>query len=207
MSIIRSSPSGFSTSTVAFVRRALTDHVSVGALAPTSGALARRMAALVPTSPGQRVLELGAGTGAVSAAIGPRLGPGSWHLALERDPELLAAVAHSAPWARRIAGDAADLGAHLAEIGVSEVDVVISTLPWSYFDPDLQRRILSQVCSAMAPDGLFATIAARPAGLIPRSKVFRARLEASFEEVETTSTTWANIPPARLLVCRRPRIR
>jgi phosphatidylethanolamine/phosphatidyl-N-methylethanolamine N-methyltransferase len=193
------------TGTAAFLRRVITDQASIGAVAPTFPILARRLAELVPSSPNLRVLELGAGTGAISAAIGPRLGPGAQHLALERDPALLATLEHRAPWALRLPGDAAELSSHLATVGVNKVDVVISALPWSYFDAALQRKILAEVCSVLIPDGVFATIVCRPARLNPRSRAFRAIADASFEQVGTTSTTWANLPPARLLVCRGPR--
>lgn len=193
------------TGTAAFLRRAITDQTSLGAIAPTMPFLARRLAGLVPSTPGLRVLELGAGTGAISTAIGPQLGPGAVHIAVERDPELLATVGHRAPWALRLTGDAADLGSHLAAEGITEVDVVISALPWGYFDRATQRRILGEVCSVLVPGGLFATIVCRPARLNARSRAFQALAEASFKEVEATHTTWLNIPPARLLVCRGPR--
>lgn len=198
------SPKRFAAGTAAFLRRAVTDQATLGALAPTFPALARRLAGLIPPSPGLRVLELGAGTGAISAAIGPRLGSGAQHLALERDPTLLAALEECAPWAIRIPGDAAELASHLRALGVSEVDVVISSLPWTYFGPGLHRCILGQVRSVLAPDGMFATIACRPIRLNPRLRAFRALLDASFDDVIATPTTWANLPPARVLVGRRP---
>ncbi|HEX4247507.1 MAG TPA: methyltransferase domain-containing protein [Pseudonocardia sp.] len=191
--------------TAAFLRRAVTRQASLGAIAPTFPILARRLADLVPPLPGLRVLELGAGTGAISVWIGSRLGPGARHVALERDPELLATLEHRAPWAERISGDALDLVGRLDSIGLGEVDVVISSLPWGYFTQELQHGILAALCSVLAPGGTFATIACRTARLNPRARTFRAALDASFDDVVVTSTTWANLPPARLLVCRGPR--
>jgi phosphatidylethanolamine/phosphatidyl-N-methylethanolamine N-methyltransferase len=199
------SPRGSRTGTAAFLRRVITDQATIGAVAPTFPFLARRLASLVPPSPDLRVLELGAGTGAISNAIGARLGPGALHIALERDPELLAALEHRAPWALRLPGDALELTSHLANIAINEVDMVISALPWGYFDASRQRRILAQICSVLVPGGLFATIVCRPTRLNPRSRAFRALVDGAFKEVVPTSTTWANLPPARLLVCRGPR--
>jgi phospholipid N-methyltransferase len=196
---------GSGTGTAAFLRRVITDQANIGAIAPTFPRLARRLAGLIPPTPGLRVVELGAGTGAVSTAIGPRLGPGARHFALERDPDLLVALETRAPWAQRIPGDAAELVSHLAALEVDEVDVVISALPWGYFDGDLQRRIMAEVCSVLVPGGMFATIACLPTRLNPRSRTFRTILEASFKEVAMTSPTWANLPPARLLICHGPR--
>lgn len=189
---------------VAFLRQVLRNPTAMGAVAPTSSVVARTLAGLVPPEPELVVVELGAGTGAISAAVGPRLGPGARHIALERDPVLLAALERTAPWARRVVGDAADLAERLAELDVHGTDVVLSSLPWSNFAPGLQERILVEVRRVLARDGVFATVAYRPTRLMPRSRAFRAALRAGFGEVVATSTVWANLPPARLYVCRRP---
>lgn len=193
------------TGRAVFLRRALRDQAAIGAIAPTSTSLACRLAGVVPTTPGLRILELGAGTGAISAAIGPRLGPGAVHVALERDPILLREVQRVAPRAVRIAGDAAELTEHLHAVGLGEVEVIISSLPWSNFDPALSRRVLAAACSVLAPSGVFATIAYRPTRLNPRSRRFHRLLRASFTDVVATPTTWASLPPARLLIARHPR--
>lgn len=178
----------------------------MGALSPTSTGLASRLAAVVPPTAGLRVLELGAGAGAISAAIEARLGPGAVLVAIERDPVLLAHIGRVAPRALAVVGDAADLITHLDRVGIEEVDVIVSSLPWSNFDPVLARRVLTAACSVLAPSGVFATIAYRPTRLNPRSRRFRGLLESTFSEVVATTTTWASLPPARLLICRHPRI-
>ena len=166
--------------------------------------MARRIAGLVPPGPGRIVVELGAGTGAISAAIGPRLGEGSRHIAVERQPELLDALWHKAPWAEQVRADAQHLSGRLEDLGVSEADIVLSSLPWANFAPDVQRTILAQVVESLAPDGLFAAMAYRPTRMTQGSRSFRSALRTSFGEVTVSSTLWANLPPARLYVCRRP---
>lgn len=151
------------------------------------------------------VLELGASTGTISKAIGPRLGPGARHLALDRDPTLLSALDHHAPWAQQVVADVTDLAGALAAVKVDTVDVVISSLPWSNFAPEVQHRVLDHLASVLDPGGVFATIAYRPARLIGGTRTFRAALDASFGQVHATATEWRSVPPARVLVCRRPR--
>lgn len=203
-----------------FLRRALRDQLTVGAVAPTSAVLARVMVDLVAPLSGRLVVELGAGTGAISRAVGPRLGAGGRHVAVERDPVMLAELEAVAPWALRLPGDAADLVALLGAAGVISsttmggaptgaagrdgVDVVLCSLPWSYFTSSLRARILEQTLGVLAPNAVFATIAYRPTRLSPRSRAFRAELRSAFAEVDTTTTVWANTPPARIYVCRRP---
>lgn len=189
---------------IAFLLHALRSQARIGAIAPTSPSVARRIAALIPPGPGRIVVELGAGTGAISVAIGPQLRQGSRHIAVEREPELLDALRDKAPWAEHVFGDAQDLSGRLKDLGVPQADVVLSSLPWANFDPALQRKILGQVIESLAPDGLFAAIAYRPTRLTPRSRAFRSALRTSFDEVSISSTLWANLPPARLYVCQTP---
>jgi phosphatidylethanolamine/phosphatidyl-N-methylethanolamine N-methyltransferase len=190
--------------TATFLRQALRSQASIGAIAPTSAIVARQMAGLISPDRDLTVVELGAGTGAISAAVGPRLAPRSRHLAVEREPGLLAVLEQVAPWADRVLGDACELGDRLAELDVFQADVVLSSLPWGNFPADLQQRILAQVTRVLARDGVFAAIAYRPTRLAPRSRAFRSTLHETFGEVVTSSTLWANLPPARLYVCRRP---
>lgn len=189
---------------IAFLIHALRDQTRIGAIAPTSASVGRRMARLIPPGPGRIVVELGAGTGAISAAIGPRLGLGSRHIAVEREPELLEALWHKAPWAEQVLGDAQGLNSRLNNIGVSEADVVLSSLPWANFDAPMQRRILKQITDLLAPNGLFAAIAYRPTRMTHGSRSFRSLLHANFDEVSISATLWINLPPARLYVCQKP---
>lgn len=188
-----------------FLFRVVTDQAHIGAIAPTSGPLARRLAELVPPTPGVMVVELGAGTGTISAAVGPRLGPGARHIAVDRDPALLAALTQNAPWAQQLPGDVTDLTTMLAAAGVDTVDVVLSSLPWSNFAPSTRQQVLAQITTALHPAGVFATIAYRPTRLIRGARQFRTDLEASFADVRTSDTVWPSLPPARLLIGRRPR--
>ncbi|MFP5022572.1 class I SAM-dependent methyltransferase [Pseudonocardia phyllosphaerae] len=187
-----------------FLNRAVVDQPSMGAVAPTSGVVARRMAALIPGAPGVVVVELGAGTGAVSAALGPKLDGRGTHLAVERDPMMLAELRRRAPWAHRIPGDARDLTALLTTAGAGPADAVLSTLPWSCFDAAGQDRVLEEVLCALRPDGVFATVTYRPARLRAGGRRFLDRMHEAFGEVVETATIWANLPPARLTIGRRP---
>ena len=177
----------------------------MGAIAPTSSAVANKMAELIAPDPWLTVVELGAGTGAISVAIGPRLGPDARHIAVERETELLDVLQRKAPWAQRVNCDVRELCGQLAERDVPKAEVILSSLPWSNFSAEAQRAMLGQVTKLLTKDGVFATIAYRPTRLTPRSRRFRAALRESFGEVVPTATMWANLPPARLYICRRPR--
>lgn len=176
----------------------------VGAIAPSSPALARALTAVVPTSGTPVVVELGPGTGSISEAIRARTAPGSRHLAVEIEPGLAAHLRRTKPWMETIEGDAADLGELLAGAGVDRVDAVVSTLPWSLFPGEQQERIIGEIGRALAPGGAFTTVTYLHALPLPGARSFRRRLRSAFDEVLTTGPVWRNLPPGMTYVCRRP---
>src|SRR5436305_14062821 len=119
---------------LAFIRAALRAPTTVGAVTPSSPQLAAVLAAVVPRAGTPTVVELGPGTGAVSAVIDKRLPPGSRHLAVELDIEMVGYLQRTRPGLEVVHGDARRLGALLADRGVDHADAVICGLPWALFD-------------------------------------------------------------------------
>jgi phosphatidylethanolamine/phosphatidyl-N-methylethanolamine N-methyltransferase len=186
-----------------FLRRALSRPGLIGAPAPTGGTLAAEIAAVVPSTVATTVVELGAGTGAISPAVGARLAPGSRYVAVELDEELVAHLRRTLPWLEVLHGDATDLGALLDGAGVGPVDAVVSSLPWTLLPPAQRRSMLDTIAATLAPGGVFATITTLTA-LPARVRDLRSCLDATFGEVVATRVVWRNVPPSRLYVCRRP---
>lgn len=187
----------------AFVAAALRRPSTVGAVVPSSAQLADLLASVVPREGAPVVVELGPGTGSVSAAIGRRRNGASRHLAVELEPQLAAYLRRTFPQVEVVEGDALKLAGLLAERGVTRADAVISGLPWSLFDEASQRAILGDVARLIGADGAFTTFAYLGVPL-PAARRFRATLRATFDEVVVTSTVWRNLPPAFAYVCRRP---
>ncbi|WP_290858986.1 methyltransferase domain-containing protein [Hamadaea sp.] len=180
---------------------------TVGAIAPSARALCRRLAQIVPSVRPSTVVELGAGTGAVSDAIRQRLQPGSRHIALEIDKEFATRLRRSRPDLEVINADATSLGSILEDRGVHQVDAIVSGLPWSLFPPAQQRKILNDVGWLLAPDAAFTTFAYLHALQLSGARRLRRNLHESFDEVITSRSVWWNAPPALTYVCRRPRQR
>ena len=135
----------------------------MGAVVPSSARLSAVLASIVPTAGAPVVVELGPGTGAVSAVIDERLPPGARHLAVELDAGMVEFLGRTRPGLEVVHGDARDLGKLLAERGVMHVDAVVCGLPWALFDEPTQRG-----CSPRS-----GTRSARP-GRSPPSPTCRA---------------------------------
>ena len=189
----------------AFLSAALRRPSTMGAVAPSSERLASVLSSIVPRDGAPVVVELGPGTGAVSAVIAQRLPDGARHLAVELDPDMVAYLRRTRPDLEVVPGDARELGKILAEHGVDRVDAVICGLPWALFRADVQTDILGEVSRAIGDTGAFTTFAYCQGMALPAARRFRATLRATFDEVLVSSTVWRNVPPAFVYVCRRPR--
>jgi phosphatidylethanolamine/phosphatidyl-N-methylethanolamine N-methyltransferase len=175
-----------------FVRSWLRDPVGVGLPFPSSGATARRLAraafdaAIQGAGP---VLELGAGTGAVTEALIGCCRVTDRIIAVERNVELCRALERRFPGLRVLQGDALDVDTVLRAAGVASVCVVVSGLPMRAIPFAAARRCYSAAFAAMPPGG---AIIQYTYGLRPPVDpgVTQPALEATFVERE-----WRNFPP------------
>ncbi|RRO12949.1 methyltransferase domain-containing protein [Saccharopolyspora rhizosphaerae] len=188
-----------------FVRRAVQNPSQVGAVLPTSEHVARAVADVVPSLRASTVLELGPGTGALSGPIQQRTAPGSRHLAVEIDPQLVRYLNRTKPWLEVVQGDASHLRKILADVGVDRVDAVISSIPWTLLPADEQRELLHEAAAVMSPDGVFTTVTYLTTLWRSQTREFIGALHDTFDEVFPRSAVWRNVPPARVYACRRPK--
>lgn len=190
--------------TTSFLLALAREPKAVGAVAPSSSQLARRLATVVPSQRPSIIVELGAGNGSVTAAIADRACAGSRIVAIERDRELHAQAAARVPTATVVCDDVAHVQSHLPADALGKVDAVACGLPWANFDEDAQRGQLDEVARILDTGGVFTTFAYVHALALPSARRFRRLLDARFEEVVVTSVVVRNIPPAVTYICRRP---
>jgi phosphatidylethanolamine/phosphatidyl-N-methylethanolamine N-methyltransferase len=148
------------------------------------------------------VVELGAGTGRVTAALRSRLGAGARHLAIEINPVLAERLAARHPDVTVIAADAGRLPEVLREHGVEQVDSVVSLLPWAAYAAAPVPRLAAGV---LAPSGTFTQVTLRGLHLLPPARRQRRDLSAVFGSLTAGPTVRGNLPPARVLIGRDPR--
>jgi phosphatidylethanolamine/phosphatidyl-N-methylethanolamine N-methyltransferase len=173
---------------MSFLSEFIRSHWMVGAIAPSSGTLARLASAPVPTTGDIVVVELGAGTGAFTGQIQQRLAGRGRHIAIEINERFAILLATRYPIVDVALANAADLEVVLASRGLPHADVIVSGLPWAAFAEREQRDMLSGVHARWAP---------------PARRLQHA-LESRFDEVVVGRTVWGNLPPALVYHCRRP---
>ncbi|MEU4833455.1 methyltransferase domain-containing protein [Streptosporangium sp. NPDC023615] len=182
--------------TLTFLGAIMRNPQQLGAIAPSSKAIARLTASIVPDSPGAVVVELGAGGGVISDAIRDRMPPGGRQLALELNEGMVRHLRRTRPWLEVITGDAADLGKLLREAGLSQADAIVSSLPWTLFDDAQQKLILEEISSSLAPGGMFSTVTTLTVMPFQRARHFRGLMRRTFATVGTLGPVWRNVPPA-----------
>jgi phosphatidylethanolamine/phosphatidyl-N-methylethanolamine N-methyltransferase len=166
---------------------------SIGAALPSSPMLARRIAAQLPRHPAGYVVELGAGTGAVTEALLEHGLPADRLLPVEISENMVRHLRQRFPGLHVLGGDAAKLGALLARhapAACGHVSHVVSSLPLRSLPLPLVARIIREVRRLLAPDGTFIQYTYNLA-------CDRYRPLDGFQR-RATSIVWMNLPPARV---------
>jgi phospholipid N-methyltransferase len=190
---------------IAFLKEFFANPATVGALGPSSPALAARIVAAAKLDSARVVIELGPGTGVFTEEILRRISPGTAFFAVERNERFAAATKNRCPNAVVWHDCATSIPRRLSEHGHERCDRILSGLPWASFPPELQDELLRTICDVLEPGGIFVTFAYLQGLLLPAGLRFRRRLQHHFgaANVTTTSPVWKNVPPAFIYCARR----
>jgi phospholipid N-methyltransferase len=186
-----------------FLYQFITKPGMIGAVAPSSPALAREMLRTIDLGPGARVAEYGPGTGSFTREILARLDPKATFFAVERNPSLSATLRERFPTLRLFEGSVEEIERICGEVGVAQLDAVVSGLPWASFPQDLQTRILDATMKVLRPGGQLMTFTYQMSRLTAAGRRFRRLLPRYFSSITTSRVVWLNTPPAFAIRCVR----
>lgn len=177
-----------------FLRALVARPKNIGAVLPSSAALARAIARQIdPAMPGP-VLELGPGTGVVTHALLARGIAPQRLTAIEFDADFAAGIASRYAGVHVIQGDAFDLNRTLAGHDGAAFAAIVSGLPLLNFPMARRRALIDGALARLAPGApLIQFSYGTHAPVVPPSGY--AVVRAAF--------IWANIPPARVWVYRK----
>jgi phosphatidylethanolamine/phosphatidyl-N-methylethanolamine N-methyltransferase len=180
-----------------FLRKFFQQGTAVGAVTPSSRFLSRALLDDLDFRRGPTIVELGAGTGALTADLLARNAQGR-SLIIERDPDFCAVLRGRFPSALVIEADARDLGALLAQHGVERVDHVLCGLALPWFTPTDRHALLETVRDHIAPEGSFRQLTYMPWVHTREYARYFARVRFCF--------VFRNLPPGGFYICTSPRI-
>lgn len=171
-----------------FLRRWLANPVAVGSPTPSSPDVGRLMARAVKRAPDQAVVEIGAGTGAVTAELVRAGIPKDRLFVIEIDHDMCAALRQRFPDLNIIEGDCAGLADLLPAQWRGRIGTVVSGIPMTIVPSRIRRRMIDGIFDVLAPGGHMVQLTFSWFSPLPR------------EELALKGTrfgrAWRNLPPA-----------
>ncbi|SDM27651.1 class I SAM-dependent methyltransferase [Allokutzneria albata] len=187
---------------VPFVLGSLRRPISTGAFVPSSRGCARALLDGIDMVDTDTVVELGAGTGAITRALDAALPASARLLAVEINDGFAERLRRTAPPRVEVVCDSAvELPRILDEHRVERVDAVVSALPWTVMRSEDRRAVLTAVAKVLQPEGVFATLLSVHRARTDSGREFESLLADTFTEVRRGRTIWTNLPPVTAYHC------
>lgn len=171
-----------------FFRRFLAHPGELGSVTPSSEVLGELIARQVRCEEDEFVVELGAGTGAVTGAILSAGIPADRLVVVEIDKQMAHLLRKSYPGVTVVEGDAFDLKQVLPDSVIGKVGTVICGMPISILPLQQQRDLITLILSLMPTGRSFLQYTYRIMSPLPARKVGLNAKRLAF--------TLQNIPPA-----------
>jgi len=170
-----------------FFRSLLLNPKAMGSVTASSQRLCQLMASSVDPE-NSSVLEIGAGTGAITRVLLKRKLHPERLFIIERDPFLAAFLRREFPGVRVRCGEAIHLGHILGNEPMPQINTVVSSLPLRNLAHEDRIRNVRAMISALVPEGQLIQYTYGTGCPIPTR---RLGLEA-----ECLGHVWRNVPPA-----------
>ncbi len=179
--------------------RSLQNFRQICSLFPSSPFVGRAMSWAIAERPAEHVVELGAGTGAVTRQlISYGVAPGQLTL-VEIDSHLGGHLRRSFADMDVIIAPAQDLAKLWRERNGPAVGAVVSTMPMRLFGKKTIMSIMRSSLAVLEPGGVFVQFTYRQSSPVPERIYNALGLTA-----ERYCRVWINLPPAGIWVYRKP---
>jgi phosphatidylethanolamine/phosphatidyl-N-methylethanolamine N-methyltransferase len=180
-----------------FFRHWLRHPLEIGAFLPSSAAVGRAMAKAVAFDRPGMILELGGGTGAVTASLLEAGCSPERLIVVEREAALAAMLRRRFERLQIVEADACTIDSVLAERGITKLAAVVSSLPIKWFPIASQRTVIAPCLDLAGEDGSFVQLTN---ALV--SPVAMSALDLDGIEV---ARVWSQFPPVQIWRYRRRR--
>ena len=187
---------------VQFLKEFVNRPQEIGAIVPSSPALAREVVRSIAWDKVQVAVEYGPGLGAITGEILTRT-EGKDFFAIELNQAYADRFRRSYPDVPLYRDSVANVVSIAAEHGVEAIDCVISGLPWAIFSDAAQDELLDAMFQVLREGGQFVTFAYMHGLALPAGRRFREKLTRRFRKLDRSPVVWRNTPPAVVYHCVR----
>jgi len=180
-----------------FFRHWLRHPLEIGAFLPSSAAVGRAMAKAVAFDRPGMILELGGGTGAVTAGLLEAGCAPERLIVVEREAALAAMLRGRFERIAIVEADALTTGDILAERGITRLAAIVSSLPIKWFPLASQRAVITPCLDRAGKGGSFIQLTN---ALV--SPVAMSALDLEGSEI---ARVWSQFPPVQIWRYQRRR--
>jgi len=181
---------------IKFLTQFLIHPTKIGAIAPSNNKLCDMITDMAELSQISSVIEFGSGTGVITEKIVNKISDDTTFFAMEINETLVDATKKRCPHATVYQSSASNAKKYLEMHGEQGCDRIISSLPWSTFNDELQDDLMETIMDVLNPGGKFLTYAYVPGLVFPSAMRFRKKLNKKFNKVSRSKIVWSNFPPA-----------
>jgi phosphatidylethanolamine/phosphatidyl-N-methylethanolamine N-methyltransferase len=189
-----------------FVGEALANFPVTGAISPSSKYLASAMLEPLPLANVRTILELGAGTGAITRALRDRLPPNSRLLVFEINRRFFDCLRRSIsdPRIILINSSVENLDSELHRRGIQQVDAVVSSLALAFMSDRQRHALFERLAPFFHPRSVFTQYQYIHGLQFVKGRLsrfnLRPLLSRYFVSVQS-QIEWRNLPPAYVFAC------
>lgn len=176
-----------------FLRKFMKHGTRVASVSPSSKALAKAMCAHIDPEQPQTIVELGAGTGAITRIAAAKMHPESRLISVEIDPQFCEVMRKDVPAAEVLCADVRHLAEKLQECELENVDLMLSGLPMPSMPASVNVPAL-EIYRQFAPEAIYSQLTVMP-------WIYQNFYRRLFEDVQF-DLVMKNIPPGGVYHCR-----
>jgi phospholipid N-methyltransferase len=183
-----------------FLKHFLRNPLQVGAVVPSSQELARKISEDLDLQPGEVVIELGPGTGALTREICKKLPDASSYLGIECEPRFVTMLRRQYRDLLIMQGRAERAAELHRHSGLGPVKAIISGIPFAnMWSQETREEMMKMLDEFMKNGCVFRTFQYVHAYTFPPAVRFRKDMNQRYGKCKRSKIIFKNFPPAYVL--------
>jgi len=190
---------------IEFLQAFIKNPLKVGAIAPSSPELAKKMVEEIVPDEDSVVMELGVGTGSFTKLLQKKVPDKKSYLGIELDKELVKSLRKNFPDMRFMRGNACKAFALHKRSKFGKVEYILSGLPFVSMPKEINDKIFVQIEKFMEQGNcMFRTFQYAHGYYLPPAIKLRAFMCDRYGSSEKSPLIVKNVPPAITLTWKTP---